>query len=102
MSPPEFSFDGRANAAFNQMITSATLHSMPVTLQVVLHCLQSILSPFRAQKLKAKRENVRAMAHARAICCKFIEELHQVETSRLAVAAKRMVQTNINTKLTQL
>jgi FtsZ-binding cell division protein ZapB len=102
LSPPEFSFDGRPNVAFNQMIASATSHSMPVTLQAVLHYLQGIPSPFRAQNLNTKREIVRAMAQARDICCKLVEELHHLETSRLAVAAKKRVQADIDSKLAQL
>jgi FtsZ-binding cell division protein ZapB len=102
LSPPEFSFDGRPNVTFNRMIASATSHSMPVTLQAVLHYLQSIPSPFRAQKLKTKREIVRAMAQARAICCKLIKELNELETSRLAVAAKKRGQAETGSKLAQL
>jgi FtsZ-binding cell division protein ZapB len=102
LSPPEFSFDGRPNVVFNAMIASVTSHSMPVTLQAVLRHLQSIPSPFRAQRLKTKRDTVRAMAQARAICCKLIEELHELETSRLGVVAKRRVRAEIDGKLAQL
>jgi hypothetical protein len=102
LSPPEFSFDGRPNIAFNRTIASATSHSMPVALQAVLRCLQSIPGPFRAQRLRTKREIVREMGQARAICCKLIEEVHGLETSRLGVAAKRRVQAEIDSKLTQL
>jgi hypothetical protein len=90
------------NVTFNQTIISVTTHSLPATLQTVLRYLQQMRTPFREQKLSVKREIVQAMIHARMICCKLINEIHTLETSKLGIGARKRTKCEITTKTAQL
>jgi hypothetical protein len=102
LSAPEFKLDAMKNLTFNHTIASVACHSMPATVQTVIHYLQNLPVPFKIQKLGIKREIIQAMVQARIICGKLMEDIHQLEISRYGVIARRRINGEVEAKATQL
>ena len=102
LTPPDFTIDKNKNVVFNPTITSVTTYSLPATIQTVVQYLQNLPFPFCDQKLRTKREIVTTLLNARSMCCKLMDEIHQLEIQKAKTSAKKRIQVDIDAKMSYL
>ncbi|OHT03106.1 hypothetical protein TRFO_06744 [Tritrichomonas foetus] len=102
LTPPDFPIEKTKNITFNPTIISITTYSLPATIQTVVQYLHNLPFPFCDQKYRVKREIVTTLMTARNMCCKLMDEIHQLEIQKAKTAAKKKIQKDIDSKMSYL
>lgn len=102
VAPPDFPIDTKKNIAFNPTIMSITTYSLPATIQTVIQYLQNLPFPFCEQKYRVKLEIVTTLLNARGMCCRLMDDIHQLEIQKAKSGAKKRIQKDIDTKMSYL
>lgn len=102
LTPPDFPIDSKKNITFNPTIISITTYSLPATIQTVVQYLQNLPFPFCDQKYRVKLEIVTTLLNARSMCCRIMDEIHQLEIQKSKSGAKKRIQKDIDAKMSYL
>lgn len=102
LTPPDFPIDSKKNITFNSTIMSITTYSLPATIQTVIQYLQNLPFPFCEQKYRTKLEIVTTLLNARSMCCRLMDDIHQLEIQKSKSGAKKRIQKDIDTKMSYL
>ena len=102
LSPPEYDFEKKMNVNFIPTIKSITTYSLPANIQTVIQYLQQLPMPFSAQRTETKREIVKALLKGKAMCCKLIDDIYKLESTKMTPGAQRQAKKTIEAKKSQL